>query len=120
MSWWAAAFQAVGSAVASRSSSRNSERNQQQSAAQRRQELMFGAAFDRNHAMWQRGNELEDRRYREEAMGSYRQFNRTPGIVSPEYSSTTPTNLALPEFVDPPKPPKPTKPRKKSLLGVGP
>lgn len=119
MSWWAAAFSALGSAVSGSSSRRESQRNQQQSAAQRRQELLFGATADRNMAMWDRGNELEDRRYRQEAMGSYAQFNRTPGIVSPEYSSTTPTNLALPEFVNVPEPPKPTKPRRKSLLGVG-
>lgn len=81
---------------------------------QRRQEQMYEAAAQRAAAMWERGNALEDRRYRQEAMGSYAQFNRTPGIVSPEYSSTTPTNLELPAW---PEPAKPTKPRKKSLLG---
>lgn len=116
MSWWAAAFSAIGSAISSRSASSNQRQQTAQDAATRRQELLYGAGLDRNMAMWQRGNDLEDRRYRQEAMGSYRQFNRTPGIESPEYSSTTPTDLALPEFIDPGKP-KP--PKNKGLLGGG-
>ena len=117
MSWWATAFQALGSALSSRSSSNAQRRQQEQSAEQNRQGLLFGANMDRNLAMWNRGNELEDRRYRQEAMGSYAQFNRTPGIVSPEYSSTTPTNLAVPELTYVGAPEKPKKPRNKSLLG---
>ena len=119
MSWWSAAFSALGSAITGSSNRRQAERTQQQSSAQRRQELLFGAEAERAGAMWNRGNELEDRRYRQEAMGSYSQFNRTPGIVSPEYSSTTPTNLVLPEFVNVPDPAKPTNRRRKSLLGAG-
>lgn len=114
MSWWSAAFSAIGSAISGRSQSRNQRQQDERNAAQRRQELLYGAGLNRNMAMWQRGNDLEDRRYRQESMGNYSQFNRTPGIVSPEYSSTTPTNLELPEFVDPGKP-KPAKP--KGLLG---
>lgn len=115
MSWWAVAFQALGSALTSRSSNNASRRQQEQSSEQQRQGLLFGANMDRNLAMWGRGNELEDIRRREEAMGSYRQFNRTAGIVSPEYTSTTPTNLAVPEFTPAPVA-KPTR-RGKSLLG---
>lgn len=116
MSWWSAAFSAIGSAISGRSQSRNQQQQDERNAAQRRQELLYGATLDRNMAMWQRGNDLEDRRYRQEAIGNYAQFNRTPGIVSPEYSSTTPTDLPMPEFIDPGKP-KPAK--KQSLLNYG-
>jgi hypothetical protein len=116
MSFWSAAFSAIGSAISGRSQSRAQRQQADRDAATRRQELLYGAGLDRNMAMWERGNELEDRRYRQESFGNYRQFNRTPGIESPEYSSTTPTNLELPEFIDPGKP-KP--PKKKSLLNYG-
>lgn len=65
----------------------------------RMQEMQM--AQDRNLAMWQRGNELEGRRYRQESFGNYRQFNTTPGIMSPEYSNTIPTPIQVPQGVDP-------------------
>lgn len=101
MGWWSAAFSALGSAL---TGSSNSLRARQQ------QRLMYGANVDRSLAMWSRGNELEDQRYRQSAIGNYAQFNRTPGIVSPGLSSTTPTDLVLPAYPDKPK---------KSLLGAG-
>lgn len=58
-------------------------------------------AQDRNMAQWQRGNELEDRRYRQESFGNYAQFNKTPGLLRPELSSTTPTPIQTPQGVDP-------------------
>ena len=39
----------------------------------------MSAAQQRNLAMWMRGNELEDRRYRQEAMGNYAQFSTLQG-----------------------------------------
>lgn len=99
MGWWSAAFSALGSALTGSSNRRQSQ-----------QRLMYGANVDRSLAMWSRGNELEDQRYRQSAIGNYAQFNRTPGIVRPELSSTTPTDLVLPAYPDKPK---------KSLLGAG-
>lgn len=110
MSFWAAALQALGSAIASRNQRRQAERQSRDDAARQQQQLMYGAGVDRSLAMYARGNDLEDRRYRQEAIGNYTQFNRTPGIVSPELSSTTPTDMVLPAYPDKPK---------KSLLGAG-
>ena len=97
MSWWAAAFQALGSAISSRSSKK--EKGKDAEALRRMQEMEM--AQQRNLAMWQRGNELEDRRYRQESFGNYAQFNKTPGLMSPELSSTTPTPIQIPQGVDP-------------------
>lgn len=58
-------------------------------------------AQQRNLAQYQRQNDLEDRRYRQEAIGNYRTFNKTPGLLSPEYSDTTPSQVALPQGVPP-------------------
>jgi len=100
MSWWAAAFQALGSALSSSSSSRQSRRQQQQANEQRMRELgmQYGtmrdlAAWERDLAAWERGNQLEDRRYREEAMGNYGQFSTLQGVERVPYSSTTPTPI---------------------------
>lgn len=100
MGLWSAAFQALGSTLSSRSAGR-------QSAAQRQRELEMAA--DRNQAMWERGNDLEDRRYRQESFANYRQFNTDPGLMGnhPEFSSTTPTPIALPQAI-----PKGERPRK--------
>lgn len=97
MSWWAVAFQALGSALSSRSSSKGN--NDQMDAMRRMQEMEM--AQQRNVLQYQRRTQLADRRYNQESMGNYRQFNRTPGIVSPEYSSTEPEEIALPQGVDP-------------------
>ena len=93
MSFWGAAFSALGSSLlggGSGSSSRDARRTAQMN--QRLEEMR--AANARRLAEWERGNELEDRRYRQESFGNYAQFNRTPGIVRPELSSTTPTPIA--------------------------
>jgi hypothetical protein len=42
--------------------------------------------------MW----DLQDRRYKEEAFGSFRQFNRDPGLSSPEFTTPTPPTTAKP------------------------
>jgi len=110
MGWWSAAFSALGSALTGSSNRRQSQQQSRDGAARQQQQLMYGANVDRSLAMWSRGNELEDQRYRQSAIGNYAQFNRTPGIVRPELSSTTPTDLVLPAYPDKPK---------KSLLGAG-
>jgi len=93
MSWWAAAFQALGSALSSSSSSRQSRRQQQQANEQRMRELGMQYGTMRDLAAWERGNQLEDRRYREEAMGNYGQFSTLQGVERVPYSSTTPTPI---------------------------
>lgn len=98
MSWWTVAFQALGSALSSSSSSRSNSRQQ---ADNDRRNAEMSAAQQRNLAMWMRGNELEDRRYRQEAMGNYAQFSTLQGVERVPYSSTTPTPIALPTPVDP-------------------
>lgn len=97
MSWWTVAFQALGSALSSSSSRSNSR----QQADNDRRNAEMSAAQQRNLAMWMRGNELEDRRYRQEAMGNYAQFSTLQGVERVPYSSTAPTPIALPTPVDP-------------------
>lgn len=110
MSWWAAAFQALGSTLTRSSDRRQSSRDQQRSDEQRMRELAMQYGTMRDMEEYQRRNQLEDRRYREEAMGSYGQFSTLPSTVQrPEYTNTTPTPMgnsyaAMLESVTPPKP----------------
>lgn len=97
MSFWAAAFGALGSAFTSRSAKKE---NQKQMDALRRLEEMK-AANDRRMAEWERGNVLQDRAYRAESFGNYAQFNKTPGIQSPGPIDTTVTPVGLPQGVAP-------------------
>lgn len=111
--WWAIAASAVGSAL-NNSSSRNQqnrsskeerdflERMRRMQAANRRAELEGARRWD-----------LEDRRYREEAIGGYRQYSRG-NYGSPEYSSTDPSRIEDPM---PPPPANNNNRNKRGLLG---
>lgn len=94
MSWWAAAFQALGSAIGNRSSRKGND--QQMDAMRRMQEMEM--AQQRRNMEAQRRWDLEDRRYREEAIGGYRALGNA-GLTSPEYSSTEPSPIGIPQGV---------------------
>ncbi len=94
MSFWGAAFSALGSSLLGGGSSRQNSRDTRRTLEMQQRLEEMRAANERRLAEWERGNELEDRRYRQESFGNYAQFNRTPGIVRPELSSTTPTPIA--------------------------
>jgi|GEM_PF-5699347 len=95
MSWWEIAAQAIGSALSSRSASkdkdrrtkekrRSAERMERMQAANRRAELEGARRWD-----------LEDRRYREEAIGGFRSRSRGQ-YFSPEYTDTNPSRIETP------------------------
>lgn len=92
MSWWSVAFQALGSAIGGSSARKESKKDRK--AAQREAEL--AAANRRRELEAARRYDLEDRRYKEEAIGGYRQFAPAGIPEGPEYSSTEPTPIGLP------------------------
>lgn len=80
-------------------SKRESKAQKQALDAQRRSEEMQ-LAQRRRELEYQRQLDLEDRRYRQEAIAGYRGMG-TPGLSSPEFSSTTPSAVGTPQGVDP-------------------
>ena len=95
MGWWSIAASALGSALSSRSSNRASERQSREQTAAMERMSRAEAAQRRAELEGARRYDLEDRRYREEAIGGFRQFAR-PGLSSPEYSSTDPSRIEVP------------------------
>lgn len=113
MSWWAIAARAVGSALRSRSS-----RNQQNRSSKEEREFLermerMQAANRRAELEGARRWDLEDRRYREEAIGGFRKYSRG-NYGSPEYSSTDPSRIEDPM---PPPPANNNNRNKRGLLG---
>lgn len=109
MSWWAVAFQALGSTLSSRSSQKEQDRvsKEQREYLQRMAEM--DAANQRRIIEAQRGYELEDRAYRQDAIAGFRQHSPIQGLPVPERTNTTATPVGLPQPVAPNTDPR--KPR---------
>jgi hypothetical protein len=110
------AAQALGSALNNRSSRKENDRNSKEEraflerlerlqAANRRAELEAGRRWD-----------LEDRRYKEEAIGGFRSRSRGD-YFSPEYTDTNPSRIEVP--VVPEDKPTSNSRRKSGLMQMG-
>lgn len=124
MGLWTAAFQALGSALSSRSADSASRRQRKEDRAARQAELEANMAEARAAALWDRGNFLQDRRYKEETLAPYGQFAHDQSLPEPTYTDTTPTPMApRADFVPAPPAPPPKKPsrhgKKSGLMGGG-
>jgi hypothetical protein len=96
MSVFAAVFSGLGNMFNQRGARKASEK--QAEALRRMQEMQM--ANQRRLAEGERRWQLEDRRYRQEAVSPYRQFSGFDA-GSPEYSDTTPSPIDLPQGVPP-------------------
>lgn len=115
MSWWALAAQALGSALSSRSSGKDKDRDSKEELAFLERMERMRAANRRAELEGARRWDLEDRRYREEAIGGFRSRSRGQ-YFSPEYTDTNPSRIEAPVLPED-KPATPAQaPRKKTGL----
>lgn len=93
-------YGAIIAGLGSMFSSRRARKDAQKGNAEARRIEEMRLAQERRNLEYQRQMDLEDRRYRQEAIGGYRGMG-TPGLTSPEYSSTTPSPVGVPQGIDP-------------------
>lgn len=99
MSWWSVAFQALGSAF---SGDDDDDGKDNRAATQRLEEMRL--AQQRNLMTAARQYDLEDRRYREEAVNRYSgRGGFGPREAAPVFTNTAPSPVALPQAVQPPQ-----------------
>lgn len=96
MSLFAAVFNGLGNMFAGRSQ----RKAQQKDMDFQRKMLEMQAANQRRMAEAERRWQLEDRRYRQEAVSPYRRFS-SHNAGSQEFSDTTPSPIDLPQGVPP-------------------
>lgn len=111
--WWAIAASAVGSALNRSSDRKENNRSSKEDRDFLERMRRLDAANERAQLEGRRRWDLEDRRYREEAIGGYRQYSRG-NYGSPEYSSTDPSRIEDPM---PPPPANNNNRNKRGLLG---
>lgn len=101
MGFWSAIISAAGSALTSSGNRQQSaqETRAQNEQIQRMQEMEL--ADNRNLEMWRRGNQLQDRRYTEQAISRYRPFNTSTryNAEAPPGTDINPTPIAEPQAV---------------------
>ena len=100
MGFLSSIFAGLGGALSSRSNRRAQERADKESARRQRELLEFQSAQRRQELEAERRWQLEDRRYRQEAMGNYAQFSPNQ-YQRPELSDTTPTPVGAPQVTGP-------------------
>lgn len=117
MSWWALAAQALGSALSSRSSGKDKDRGSKEERAFLERMERIQAANRRAELEGARRWDLEDRRYREEAIGGFRSRSRGQ-YFSPEYTDTNPSRIETPVLPED-KPATPAPRKKTGLMQMG-
>lgn len=119
-SWWAVAYQALGSALSSRSANQTSSRNTREQLESEQRLAEMSQANQRNILNSAREWDLDDRRYRQESFGNYGQFNTNPALrgTAPPVSPSTFNPIQAPQAVQQPVAPGGKKPKKPPASGL--